>query len=434
MKQNWQPEELTQHWTLSSDERELLGNKAGATRLRFVVLLKAFQLDGRFPERREEVAANVVAHLASQTGVPTEAYSETEWSERTQRYQRAQIRQHCDFRIFRVEDEPTFVAWLSERVSSPNPEELKIAAYNHLRSQRIEPPPMERLHRLLWRAVGQREERLVRETAAQLSPATRTALDALVKTQPSENSADGDQLSLFPVRSELAEVKDGVGAVSVETVLDEIAKLKELRALGLPEALFGDSPAKLITHYRQRAASEKPREIRRHSPERRYTLLAALCWQRQREITDNLVELLIHIAHRVGVRAEEKVDVELMKYAKKALGKAKLLYKLARAAKGQPDGVVRDVIYPVVGEETLEYLIREAEADEKHEHQVKSVTRASYGHHYRRIVPALLEVLSFRCNNEMHRPVMEALDLLEQYRDRKTAAFPASENVPLKAW
>jgi hypothetical protein len=137
MKQNWQPEELTQHWTLSSDERELLGNKAGATRLRFVVLLKAFQLDGRFPERREEVAANVVAHLASQTAVPAEAYSEAEWSERTQRYQRAQIRQHCGFRIFRVEDEPTFVAWLSERVSSPNPEDLKIAAYNHLRSQRI---------------------------------------------------------------------------------------------------------------------------------------------------------------------------------------------------------------------------------------------------------------------------------------------------------
>jgi hypothetical protein len=160
--------------------------------------------------------------------------------------------------------------------------------------------------------------------------------------------------------------------------------------------------------------------------------LAALCWQRQREITDNLVELLIHIAHRVRVRAEEKVDVELMKYAKKVLGKAKLLYKLARAAKGQPDGVVRDVIYPVVGEETLEDLIREAEADEKHEHQVKSVTRASYGHHYRRIVPALLEVLSFRCNNEMHRPVMDALDLLEQYRDRKTVAFPASENVPLE--
>src|SRR5258708_18312061 len=63
----------------------------------------------------------------------------------------------------------------------------------------------------------------------------------------------------------------------------------------------------------------------------RYTLLAALCWQREREITDDLVELLIHIAHHVGVRAEERVNAELMKYVKKVMGKAKLLYKLAKA-------------------------------------------------------------------------------------------------------
>ena len=52
----------------------------------------------------------------------------------------------------------------------------------------------------------------------------------------------------------------------------------------------------------------------------------------------------------MGIRAEEKVDVELTKYAKKIIGKAKLLYKLAKAAMGQPDGVVKEVIYPVVGE------------------------------------------------------------------------------------
>ena len=163
----------------------------------------------------------------------------------------------------------------------------------------------------------------------------------------------------------------------------------------------------------------------------RYVLLAALCWQRQQEITDNLVELLIHIAHRVGVRAEEKVDVELLEYAKKVMGKTKLLYKLAKAAKGQPDGIVKDVIYPAVGEKTLEDLIQEVEAAEKHERQVKLVTRASYSHHYRRIVPALLEALSFQCNNDLHRPVMDALALLDKYRDRKTAVFPLSEKVPL---
>ena len=427
------PDELAQHWTLSADERELLGNKTGATRLSFAVLLKTFQFDGRFPDRREDVAGSIVAHLARQTGVPPEAYFEGKWSERTERHQRAPIREHCGFRPFHAEDEPTLVAWLSERVTSPNPEAevLKIAAYDHLRSQCLEPPATERLRRLLRMAVEQRQERLVTETVTQLSPATRAALDALVKTQAPEDAADADQMPLFPMRSELAAVKDGAGAVSVKTVLDEIAKLEHLRALGLPEGLFRDVPVKLLTHCRQRAASEPPRELRRHPPEVRYTLLAALCWQRQHEITDTLVELLIHIAHRIGVRAEQRVDSELMKYAKKVMGKAKLLYKLAKAAKGRPDGVVKDVIYPAVGEKTLDALIQEAEAAEKHEHQVKWVARASYSHHYRRIVPALLDVLAFQCNNDLHRPVMDALALLDKYRDRKTPVFPVSEKVPL---
>jgi hypothetical protein len=135
----------------------------------------------------------------------------------------------------------------------------------------------------------------------------------------------------------------------------------------------------------------------------------------------------------VGVRAEEKVDIELLKYAEKVVGRARLLYQLAKAAKGRPDGIVKDVIYPAVGEKTLEELIQEVEADEKHERQVKLVTRASYSHHYCRIVPALLEALSFQCNNDRHRPVMDALALLYKYRDRKTSTATARPRCSLLA-
>jgi hypothetical protein len=69
MKQFWHPDDLAQHWTLSGDEHVLLANKTGATRLAFAVLLKAFQGDGRFPERREDVPPPIVIHLAQQVGV-----------------------------------------------------------------------------------------------------------------------------------------------------------------------------------------------------------------------------------------------------------------------------------------------------------------------------------------------------------------------------
>ena len=45
----WKTEELVEHWTLDVEDRTLLDNKTGATRLGFAVLLKFFRREGRFP-------------------------------------------------------------------------------------------------------------------------------------------------------------------------------------------------------------------------------------------------------------------------------------------------------------------------------------------------------------------------------------------------
>lgn len=418
----------TQNWTLTFDERTLLVNKSGATRLAFAVLLKAFALDGRFPRRSDDVPMACVAFVAQQVGVSPVIYREADWRERTLRYHKAQIRAHFGFRECGVADTEELVTWLAERVTHPDPasEALKPLAYRRLRELRLEPPTPSRLVRLLRSAVARFETRLYRTTLARLSPDMHNALDALISTD-----SDDAQATLFPARSELATLKDDAGAVKVETVLQEIVKLRQLRTLALPADLLREVPVKIVSHLRARAANEPPRELRRHPPEVRFTLLAALCWQRSHEITDNLVELLVHIAHRVNVRAEEKVGLELLRHLKRVAGKGKLLYQLAKAAKGKPDGTVKEVIFAAVGEATLDDVIREAEADEGYQKRVQLVTRNSYGHHYRRIVPALLEVLSFGCNNDRHRPVMDALDLLRKHRERKTKTFPISENVVL---
>ena len=330
MKQAWHPDELAQHWTLSDDEYRLLGEKTGATRLAFAVLLKAFQYEGRFPLRRDTVPVPVLGHLAAQVAVPLAAYATADWDGRSARRHRADIRAYCGYDVFTLAHEADFIAWLSPYVSSPDPtsEALPLTAYRHLRTLKLEPPLPTRLRRLLQAAVRHREARLVEATVAQLSPTTCMALDTLIQTEAlGDDEGASDQAPLFPIRSELATLQDDAGAVKVDTVLEELAKLRQLRALGLPDTLFRDTPVKLLAHYRQRAASEPPRELRRHPPALRSTLLAALCWQRQREITDTLVELLLHIAHRVGVKAEAKVDAALLQYVKKVMGKTQILYK-----------------------------------------------------------------------------------------------------------
>jgi hypothetical protein len=70
MMRQWSQDELAEHWTLLPDELKLLANKAGATRLGFSLLLKAFAYQGRFPRHMQELPATVVVHVARQVGVP----------------------------------------------------------------------------------------------------------------------------------------------------------------------------------------------------------------------------------------------------------------------------------------------------------------------------------------------------------------------------
>ena len=62
--------DLNDRWMLRAADRTLLGNKGGATRLGFAVLLKLFQADGRFPPPRQGRAGR---HGGGHRGTPRRA-------------------------------------------------------------------------------------------------------------------------------------------------------------------------------------------------------------------------------------------------------------------------------------------------------------------------------------------------------------------------
>jgi hypothetical protein len=147
-----------------------------------------------------------------------------------------------------------------------------------------------------------------------------------------------------------------------ENFLSEITKLEHLRKIGLPFDLFQNISAKVLQTYARRAATEPPRELRAHPAPIRYTLVAAFCWQRIREVTDNLVDLLIQIVHSIGTRASKRVDAQLIQDFKRISGKHNILYQIANASLEQPEGTVKEVIYPVACEQTLQDLVKEFKA------------------------------------------------------------------------
>ena len=64
MKQCWSGSELAQFWSLGGDERQLSDQRTQQGRLGLVVLLKFFQLEGRFPHYHKEVPLPVVPDSA----------------------------------------------------------------------------------------------------------------------------------------------------------------------------------------------------------------------------------------------------------------------------------------------------------------------------------------------------------------------------------
>jgi TnpA family transposase len=160
--------------------------------------------------------------------------------------------------------------------------------------------------------------------------------------------------------------------------------------------------------------------------------MTAFCIQRSQEITDNLIELLIQIIQRIGTRAERRINKELVDDFKQVTGKTNLLFRIAEVAVAQPSGVIQKVIYPVVSQQTLRDLVKEYKSTgTAYRQRVYTVMRTSFASHYRRMIPQLLEMLEFHSNNDIHRPVIQALELLKKYAQSQARYYDSGEEIPI---
>ena len=142
MKRDWSSQELSADWTLAPDERLLIATKTGPTSLGFVVLLKFFQIEGRFPYYPQEVPQTAIEHVARQTGWAVADWWRYDWKGRTIKTHRAEIRARLGFREATVADGEALVTWSQEHYldQERNPERVKAAALARFRELRIEPP------------------------------------------------------------------------------------------------------------------------------------------------------------------------------------------------------------------------------------------------------------------------------------------------------
>ncbi len=427
MRRNWTEEDLTADWHILPHEQELIVSKRGATRLGFALLLKFFQLEGRFPSGPHEIPAEVVHFVASEVGVDRGAWEEYPWQGRSVEYHRASIRAHLGFREATVADAEILEAWLVEEVLDREyrPDRLKDAVLGRCRKLCIEPPAAEQIRRLIGSAAQRHETRFCETTSGKLDSVTVDRLDKLLEADPSRKDEEGWTL--------WHTLKEEPGRVGLESVKEAASRLRLLRKVGLPEELFQGVLPKLIERYAKRAAVEEPFELRRHTGPIKATLMAAFLHRRTEDLTDHLVDLLVETVHKMGKGAEKKIDGSLEKaLQKKAPGKITKLYRMAKASVEEPKGAVENVIFPVAPEQWLLALIEEVETGSDYKGKVRRALHRSYRTHYRPMLPELLNNLEFRCTNTRYQPIMEALKILKAHLPHKGPTYPKGVEPPLK--
>lgn len=402
--------------------------KSRENRLAFATWLIFFRDHGRFPRGPSDLETVDVAAVARQIEVTVPVNTGVLLAERTAKRLRTEIRERFGFREATVADAEMLTDWLRDHVAGEaggQIEPLIERLEARCRELAIEPPRSDRVERIARAALRAHEECFHAGIYARLSPGIRAGLDELLGPAEREVVTASAPAALLTLRG-------NPGRPSLASMQEELAKLELIRGIELPNDLFDHTSARDLERCRRRVAVEAPHELRRHPDAARITWLAAFVYLRARSLTDDLVDLLIETIHHIGARAERKVERELLADLKRVGGKQNLLFELADATLAQPDGVVRDVVFPVVGEQTLRDLVKEWKATgPTYRTTLRTVIRNSYQGHYRRMVPKLLAALEFRYSNERHRPVMQALELVKRFADTKLRTFPVEEEVPL---
>ncbi len=429
MKKYWSDSELSDSWSLSADEYDFVKSQSSQNRLSIAALLKYLQIEGKFPKHLPSLPTVAVEYLAQQLNIHPLSISKYKWTGRSFERHKQRVRLFLGYRVPVKRDNKNIEDWLKKEILpiNHNLSHLKEATIQWCKRNHIELPSEKRLERIIRSAFSNYEAEVFKKIYDCLSQKTRKQIDYLL-----EFNSSIPEFSVDEVQIGLNDLKADPGRTSLESVLKEIAKYESIDRLKLPEDILFHIPDKILNKYKIRTATEPPNELRRRKPEVCYSLVAIFCRQRKKEIIDGLIDLLIQIVHRISVRAEKKVVKEILNDFRRVQGKVPILFRMAEAALQHPDSLVKDVLYPVVGEQTLVELVKEYKstgpAYKKHVH---TIIRSSYSHHYRRMLPKILETLTFKSNNQRHRPVLEALEILKQHRDSRRRYFTLDE-VPIE--
>jgi hypothetical protein len=414
-------EELVEHFLLTPTDLQLVLTCRGeANRCGMALLLKALSYLGYVPDGLDQIPSEVRAFVAGQLGLLWDHSAQYPEHSRTWDQHVFLIRQHTGWRFPTAQDKAQLEQWLRRGAAfeAYSAGDLLACACQRLRHLQVELPVEGELQRLV---------------NAALNGFFQDIHQHIVEAMPPEPCRRMDQLLVVPdadVVSGFEHLKADPGKPGVDNLQAEIEKLRSIRAVGLKAESFVGVPWKVLQMLKRRAANEKASEMREHPEAIRYALMGCFLYVRAMEVTDDVTRMAVELIHRLDTRSQKQIHRELLADLERVEGKMQILSRVAEAVVEHPDGIVREVIFPQVKEETFRNLVAEFRHSGPHLRLLRqTMMQRKFARHYRRMLPALLQELQFRSDNRF-RPVIEALALIQRYVGSHHKYFP--EAVPLE--
>ncbi len=390
-------------WGLSYSDFEFLTRFGAKSRVMIACQLLFFRQHGHFPTDRSDLDPDVISYVADQIGAADDlTYS---FSSDTARRQRAGILDFLGFRRTSDRDRAEIQAWMTEQLGGRdlNLSEWIGRGFEQALQMGVFVPSAKIMERLARAARRDFRDGFLNYVVAQLTAETIDKLEWAL----SEPLAD----------TGFQQLKDDVGAATLESVLLAARKVSFVDDLNLPMAVLDRVERGWIARLARQVEGETASEMRRHTLERRLGLLAVYLMHRRSQLIDGLIDLLLEVVHRLGTRSRRKVIQGIASDIGAVHGKERLLVEIAVAALDHPDGRVEDVIFPIAGAAKLRAVIDEHRAKGTLDARIQQTMRSSYASHYRRMLPPLLQVLQFRSNNAMWHPILTALSVIVRFAE-----------------
>lgn len=426
MKKNLSHQELTLHWQIWPQELNFINSKREKTKLRFALILKYFQIHGKFPTKTEDFPNGTINFIADQLKFKTSQIDDYNWNSRTIERHRSEIRDWLGFRQITNNDIGVLKDWLIKEIIPQGGkfEDFYEELHKECKKRKVEPPVTDHCARLIASCIQTFESKFTKQIYDKLNKNTRSLMDSIISTTHTEDELDWTTWQW---------IKSDPGKAGIANLKEVANRLQKVKSINIPDALFSAISQKLLELFAKRAAVEEPHELRRHQDQLRLTLLAIYLHRRKQELTDHLVDLFIETTHKMGKRAEKKIEDKMSGNFKKVPGKIGMLAKMAEASLNAPHGLVKEVIYPIASEKTLRALIEEIQKlGSGHQDNVRLTMQRSYKSHYRQMLPPLFESLEFRCTNPKQQPVLNAFDFVKKYFNQKCSVYPDDLDVPLE--